>query len=535
MRELTKSECDGMLRLLWPPSHESDPEYLRWYQQGFQFAASDTFHSDGWHLGLVQGQGGPCGVLAAIQAEIIRIYLFSTTDSTSFCSTNDRQQALRRPLTHDQQDQLLARAFATVLFRCAPDTATPRQLRLVWLTNSNADPLLTEQQLYAEEELVAHGPDDPHVLTAIQRRIDAFHHRNGVLNFVFSVLRSHGLDNVRQGMDDPDSCLTGRFAYCNQELVNLLLTGAATSNVFDGSMPMGDTGLMLHGIAEQSDIGYLTHLESMRYCQVGSYYKFPRVPVWVIGSVSHFSVLFGIDAEGLNTVTASEALLQRVRRVFQSYDRMETGMIDVSVLLEALLQADVAREIVMNEYNMAQLFSRLEVSGEQAGVVLWDDFWRIVSVLIHTNDLKRALNEDQSKANGQRERSDSEIARELQAQFDAEQHGQDMAAFHDNDSYNTAMNSTVIVSAASDTNSSRQKQMFVLFYYNGLQRNTTNIYPPLHQFVMTVDCQDDCIGKSVPLIQSNSTGGHGTAPLLEIIKTRWQSATLDVHDLPPID
>lgn len=51
-------------------------------------------------------------------------------------------------------------------------------------------------------------------------------------------------------------------------MLNLLLCGVATSNVFDGSKPMGDTGLTLKGIPSQAAVGYLTHLEALRYCQV---------------------------------------------------------------------------------------------------------------------------------------------------------------------------------------------------------------------------------------------------------------------------
>ena len=52
-------------------------------------------------------------------------------------------------------------------------------------------------------------------------------------------------------MDDPSTTLIGQFGHCSQELLNLLLCGAASSNVFDGSIPMGDTGLTLRGIPHQ--------------------------------------------------------------------------------------------------------------------------------------------------------------------------------------------------------------------------------------------------------------------------------------------
>ncbi len=93
-------------------------------------------------------------------------------------------------------------------------------------------------------------------------------------------------------MDDPNTTLTSQFGHSSQELMNLLLTGRAVSNVFDNSMTLSDS-LTCHGIRSRSDIGYLTILESLRYLEVGGNYKSPVFPIWVVGSTSHFSVLFG--------------------------------------------------------------------------------------------------------------------------------------------------------------------------------------------------------------------------------------------------
>jgi hypothetical protein len=66
----------------------------------------------------------------------------------------------------------------------------------------------------------------------------------------------------------------GQFGHCNQDLINLLLTGRATSNVFDGEMSLGDGmgDLCVRGVDRTCDIGYLTHLEALRYCQVSIYH-----------------------------------------------------------------------------------------------------------------------------------------------------------------------------------------------------------------------------------------------------------------------
>ncbi|KAM3573379.1 hypothetical protein VYU27_004620, partial [Nannochloropsis oceanica] len=118
----------------------------------------------------------------------------------------------------------------------------------------------------------------------------------GVLLFIYSLLLTRGSSLSRGDTDDPEqTTLTGRFGHCSQELLNLLLMGRATSNVFDGDKELGDSGLKLRGVSSRATIGYLTHLEALRYVQVGSHYKTPHVPIWVVGSSSHFTVLFALE------------------------------------------------------------------------------------------------------------------------------------------------------------------------------------------------------------------------------------------------
>ena len=45
----------------------------------------------------------------------------------------------------------------------------------------------------------------------------------------------------------------------------------------------------LKGIETQSEVGFLTLLERLRYCEVGTYLKNPKYPVWVLGSETHLT------------------------------------------------------------------------------------------------------------------------------------------------------------------------------------------------------------------------------------------------------
>jgi hypothetical protein len=78
-------------------------------------------------------------------------------------------------------------------------------------------------------------------------------------------------------------------------LVNLLLTGNAVSNVFDGNLTLESGATQksfLRGIPDQSQIGFLSLFEYYGNCIVGIHYKEPVFPIWVVCSESHFTVLF---------------------------------------------------------------------------------------------------------------------------------------------------------------------------------------------------------------------------------------------------
>ena len=84
---------------------------------------------------------------------------------------------------------------------------------------------------------------------------------------MYSLLLSRTPDIVREDMDEPGS-LTAEFGHGTQELMNLLLSGRAVSQVFDGVKPLGDSGLVLRGIEGQTDIGFLSFHEAMRQVSV---------------------------------------------------------------------------------------------------------------------------------------------------------------------------------------------------------------------------------------------------------------------------
>lgn len=67
---------------------------------------------------------------------------------------------------------------------------------------------------------------------------------------MFCNVMTKGIEQVWSDMDMPDNPLIGHHGHCTQELVNLFITGRATSNIFDGVTKLDD--LSLKGIVEKS-------------------------------------------------------------------------------------------------------------------------------------------------------------------------------------------------------------------------------------------------------------------------------------------
>jgi len=147
--------------------------------------------------------------------------------------------------------------------------------------------------------------------------------------------------------------------------------------------------LQCHGIQNRPAIGYLSILESLRYCEVGGYYKSPLFPIWVVGSTSHFTVLFG-DEECLKE-SKSDILLEKCRRAFQKVEGgggESAGFIPVEKLGDVVDELDL-RTQVGGDHGIATLKAYLETSG--TGIILWNDFWKAASRLMTGSSIEALM------------------------------------------------------------------------------------------------------------------------------------------------
>lgn len=323
-------------------------------------------------------EGGPCGVLAPVQAFILKILVMETpgyniSDVRIYLISFYNffyQVKIVFQLTPDKCIKLLIQALCNILMKCKLE-----KYRIVALKKhpDDQDEQRTNNDDLDEEQLPS-GSCSINEITLNEQSPsskkeewtpDQFHERLTVINcesiddlekyfsdnyrmlteqyglllFLYTVLLTKGIENVMTELSDTSEPLIHSiYGYGSQGLINLMITGRAVAHVFDNHQDVG--GLKLHGINQQSEIGFITLMEQLRYCTVGSFFKNPKNPVWVMGSETHLTVLFSNEKRLVSPETPCEI----ARRVFKSYDPEGNNFIPCVVLQDVLCALDLVSE-----------------------------------------------------------------------------------------------------------------------------------------------------------------------------------------------
>ncbi|XP_065074961.1 ubiquitin carboxyl-terminal hydrolase MINDY-3 homolog [Ochlerotatus camptorhynchus] len=406
-QQLLQGELREIRMLLWGSTIRQEV-FHRW-SQGFEFSECEP-------SALVQRDGGPCCVIAPVQAYLLKILLMETPGH----SFSD--------LTSDKCKTLLIQAICQILMKCKSSKYRIVGLQARQATGSGpgcssgggpveeldgdaemVDALenlppneevelgmdaatavasdLVNQNMMAEaasgaKETAGAAADaswSPEMfherlcVTELEQVDDVekyyagnFHvlaEECGVLLLLYTVLLTKGLENVNGEVSDTSEPLIhGTYGYGSQALINLMLTGYAVPYVWDNEQDVG--GLKLKGITQQSDIGFITLMEQLQYCTVGFFYKNPKNPVWVMGSETHLTVLFSNERRLVSPETPSEV----ARRVFRQFDTEGSNFIPGPLLQDVLCALDLVSE---PEY--VDLM-RKKLDPESLGIILLNDF-----------------------------------------------------------------------------------------------------------------------------------------------------------------
>ncbi|NWZ76757.1 ubiquitin carboxyl-terminal hydrolase MINDY-3 isoform X1 [Parus major] len=333
-----------LVHLVWGkkagPRGLADTIFCRW-AQGFVFSDSES-------TALEQFEGGPCAVIAPVQAFLLK-RLFTSEKSTW------------RDCPEEEQKNLLCHTLCDILEMACSDNSESYCLA-TWIrgktteetasiSESPAESSRREEQssALAVEELgferfhaLIHKrafKSFPELKDAVWDQYSAWTNRFGVLLFLYSVILTKGIENIKNEIEDATEPLIDPvYGHGSQSLINLLLTGHAVSNVWDGDREC--SGMKLLGIHKQATVGFLTLMESLRYCKVGSYLKSPKFPIWILGSETHLTVFFAKDM----ALVAPEAPSEQARRVFQTYDPEDNGFIPDTLLEDVMKALDLVSD-----------------------------------------------------------------------------------------------------------------------------------------------------------------------------------------------
>lgn len=389
--------------LLWGNAVKEDV-FKRW-AQGFYFSKYEP-------TALVQTEGGPCAIIAPVQAFILK-QLLSECDIITWSNIDPKQC-----------DQLLIIALKEIIKQAAGDVV-PRY-SIVYMDcndrlterNEKQEEKGKDERLQQDEaenfggdQVESESSKSLHILNSnvfhselrifrtnsleevegfLTQQLDMLKHKFGVLVFLYTVIATKGITEIHSEMSDPmESMIDSTYGYGSQSLINLMLTGRAVSHVWDHDQNIG--GLKLRGIDKQNSIGFLALLEHLRYCEVGTFLKAPSNPVWVLGSETHLTVLFSKDKRLVNPETPAE----QAKRTFRRFDPEGNNFIPANLLQDVLAELGLVAD---SEYVEIM---RKKLDNENLGIILqtafMDEFFPEESstcpdtfVLYHYNGLVRS-------------------------------------------------------------------------------------------------------------------------------------------------
>ncbi|XP_076633566.1 ubiquitin carboxyl-terminal hydrolase MINDY-3 homolog [Colletes latitarsis] len=375
--------------LLWGSTVKEDV-FKRW-AQGFYFSPDEP-------TALIQTEGGPCAVIAPVQAFILK-QLLSEIDISTWRSIN-----------LDKCYQLLVRAAVEILKQVAGEKVP--KFSIVYMACQSANEENEDKNRWSikvskiesedeetnvenkevdkkrdktlnketNEDTKSVHPDvfhsqlrlfttnvSEHVEEFLSERLEMLKDRYGILLLLYSIIVTKGVTEIHLEMQDLESndleaMIDSTYGYGSQSLINLILTGRAVSHVWDYDQTIGD--LKLRGIDKQNSVGFLALLEHLRYCEVGTFLKSPSHPVWVLGSETHLSVIFSTEKRLVNPETPAE----QAKRVFRKFDHEGNNFIPASLLQDLLAELGLVADAEYVD------IMRKKLDSENLGIILRSSF-----------------------------------------------------------------------------------------------------------------------------------------------------------------
>ncbi|XP_008067950.1 inactive ubiquitin carboxyl-terminal hydrolase MINDY-4B [Carlito syrichta] len=236
---------------------------------------------------LEMGKGGARSIQMAVQGHVVKYLLFTRKGKDSL-----------RDISKQEQERALAMVLADILWASgAAQKATiclvSEDTYVVSTPDYCGDNFTERLQLF---EFLEKEAAEKFIYDHLQCFKGEGSH--GVILFLYSLIFSRTFERLQKDLGVTTTHLLQPHAggfLCRQAVLNMILTGRASPNVFNGC-EKGKSWEILHGVLARSDIGYLQWgkdaSEDDRLSQVGSRLKTPKLPVWLCSINGHHSILF---------------------------------------------------------------------------------------------------------------------------------------------------------------------------------------------------------------------------------------------------
>ncbi|XP_017772433.1 PREDICTED: protein FAM188A homolog isoform X2 [Nicrophorus vespilloides] len=225
--------------LLWGNDIKADI-FSRW-SQGFYFSQNEP-------SALEQTHGGPCSILAPVQAYIIKNLLLEneTFDSKTSISEAKQNEMLQGALCEIVRQCSTGKYYAAYLdhgdVTAASETTIngdrPFEDALRQQTSTSFHP----SKFHASLRLKVFSDADEFE-NYVSENVVKYKGAYGILLFLYSVIATKGLNQVRTECDTSEPLIDATYGYGSQSLINLMITGRAVTYVWDFEQDVG--GLML--------------------------------------------------------------------------------------------------------------------------------------------------------------------------------------------------------------------------------------------------------------------------------------------------
>ncbi|KAK6589259.1 UIM domain and EF hand containing that also has a conserved domain between [Cryptosporidium xiaoi] len=313
---------------------------------------------------LIQQGGGPCGIISSLNGLIIMQLIFNQKRINNELNLINYLNNISEKSCWES----LIESICIILFQLAQKS----KYKIIQFNNIDIN-LLEFQLYYVEYDNIM----DVYNYYCKRLKEGIFNTEGSLFSLLLTIIESRTVDKIKDDMDDTLNPLIGLYGQCNQELVNLCLTGNSVSNVFDGikTLDGSNDSFVLKGVQKKSIIGYLTEHEALRYCTVGLNYKYPLFPIWIICNKNHYKCCFTLNFTEC-ILSPYQELTQKMEKSFQKYDPDNSGFI-----LEHQIQPYLI-DINMQDY----LYEIKKIS--ENGIVLWNDLkdYILNSKGIHNNN-----------------------------------------------------------------------------------------------------------------------------------------------------